>query len=102
MGICSLQQFSKAIQGNKILCRSNCGSKLPQVKSMAANGADNIASDRASQLALRVNRNPGGAFMCALGNLLAFLCGSALLRGLMLSVWTRPGTPKNASLNCLQ
>jgi hypothetical protein len=34
---------------------------------MAVNGADNIALDRASRLALRVNRNLGGAFICATG-----------------------------------
>jgi hypothetical protein len=34
---------------------------------MAVNGADDSASDRSSRLALRVNRNPGGAFMCANG-----------------------------------
>jgi len=56
---------------------------------MALNQADGVALDRTSQLAPRVNRNPGGAFLCALGKPLAFLCESTFLRGRVLNVLAR-------------
>jgi hypothetical protein len=59
--------FPRLFRATQTLYRSNCGLALPQIEPMAVNGADNIASDRSSQLALRVNRNPGGAFICAWG-----------------------------------
>jgi hypothetical protein len=65
MGICSLQQFSKAMKGNKNLLPRKLRLDVAVDYGVAVNGADNLASDRTSQLAERVNRNPGGWFMCA-------------------------------------
>jgi hypothetical protein len=57
MGICSLQQFSKAIEGNKNLPPLKMRLNVAVNDGVAVNGADNLASDRSSQFVLRVNRN---------------------------------------------
>jgi hypothetical protein len=69
---------------------------------MAVNRADRIALDRTSRLALRMDRNLEEGSSALLGNRLAFLCGSAFLRGGVLNVLARPETKRNAPRKCPQ
>jgi hypothetical protein len=96
MGIRSLQQFSKSIKGNKNLLPLKVRLDVDVDNGVAVNGTDNLASDRSSQLALRVNRNLGGAFMGDREQSARIPLRVSLLRGRMLSVLARSGFSKRA------